>query len=191
MPLAASAAFENTDIDDAVPAVSGTVVALKRPDPEAEMGKILRDHQKYMRAVALKICATSDMADDVVQQTCLQAWRYRDRFDYDRCPKPWLVRVLRNEYLQMLRRNSRLSDFCEEDTPEISDNSSSSEALINNIAILDGLRTLNDEQRTAILLVLANGYTYEEAADLSGSTVGTMKSRVSRARSTLTQLLKP
>ena len=129
-----------------------------------------------------------DVADDLLQQTFLQAWRNKHRVDYSRCCKPWLMRIMKNEFLQMRRRSVTHEELCEDTFSASHDFSSSALTHLEFLDLLKSMSKLKADQRQAILLVLAQGYTYEEAAQMLGSRAGTIKSRVARAREKLTEM---
>ncbi len=138
-----------------------------------------------MRAFARGLCKDAVLADDLVQDACLRAWSSVDSFDPEQSMRPWVFRILRNEYYMMLRRAWRNvnmePDFAEnaliqEGVQEIHQDFSRMEQIIYS---------LPDNQRDALLLVLAAGMTYEEAGEICGCSAGTIKSRVSRARETV------
>jgi RNA polymerase sigma-70 factor (ECF subfamily) len=132
----------------------------------------------------------SDRADDLVQETMVKAWAHHNSFQPGTNLKAWLHTILRNEFYSRMRKKGR----------EIED---ADGAYSRNLGIhpeqhghLDmedmraALLELPDEQREAVLLVAASGFSYEETAAICGVTVGTIKSRVNRARNRLAELLE-
>ena len=160
-------------------------------DCDRLMSAILRDQLDYLKKVASKVCKALSLAeaDDIVQQTCMQAWRKRDSFDYSRCPKPWLARVLKNEYYQTLRRGSYAVSAESEQLPRALADPFDPNSTVDAIAMTQALSTLSKDQREAVVLVLVYGFTYEEAAGFVDSATGTLKSRVARGRGNLAALL--
>jgi RNA polymerase sigma-70 factor (ECF subfamily) len=138
-----------------------------------------------LRAFARGLCRDKVLADDLVQEACLKAWSSMDSFNAEQPMRPWMFRILRNEYYMQMRRAWRdvqvEPEFVEtslvaDGMQEISQDFSRMEKLINS---------LPDNQRDALILVLAAGMTYEEAGEVCGCSAGTIKSRVSRARETV------
>ena len=142
-----------------------------------------------LRAFAISLCGTADKADDLVQETLVRAWDKQQSFQVGTNLRAWLFTILRNEFYSQMRKRGR----------EVSD---ADGALTEAMAIhpeqtgkLDlqdfqkALMLLPDDQREAIILVGASGLAYEEAAEICGCAVGTVKSRVSRARTRLGELL--
>lgn len=142
-----------------------------------------------LRAFAVSLCKRHDYADDLVQDTIMKAWAKKESFEHGTNMKAWLFTILRNEFYSQARKSGR----------EIQDSDGYfTEQLANNPGqhgVLDlgdfkaALEKLPDDQREAIILVGASGFAYEEAAVICGCAVGTIKSRVSRARTRLAEIL--
>lgn len=139
-----------------------------------------------MRAFARSLVRDAELADDLVQDTCLKAWQAIDSFREGAPMRPWLFRILRNEYYQHGRRAWRVSAL----DPDVAENTLVAPQSMNaslDLGVLQALMlSLPDVQREALLLVAAAGYTYDEAGEICGCSPGTIKSRVSRARDTVT-----
>lgn len=135
-----------------------------------------------MRAIARGISRDAELADDLVQETYLKAWSAIDSFRPDAALRPWLVRILRNEYFQYTRKAWRSTEL----EPAQAERSLISPECLeskSDFKILQtALETLPRVQRDALILVAAAGYTYEEAGKICGCSDGTVKSRVNRAR---------
>jgi len=154
------------------------------------MSAALTLHTDALREYARRLThGQSDVADDIFQQTCLQAWRNKHRVDYSKCCKPWLLRIMKNEYLQHIRKSAYKREVSDQGILEGHPATLASSLDIELMDLLDGLSNLPPRQRQAILLVLAYGYTYDEAANIAGSQSGTMKSRVARGRERLVELI--
>lgn len=143
-----------------------------------------------LRAFAVSLCRNGSRADDLVQEAILKAWAKQASFQHGTNMKAWLFTILRNEFYSQMRKAGR----------EVSD---PDDIFTNNMAVPAGqngaldlqdfkkaLDMLPDDQKEAIVLIGASGFSYEEAAEIAGSAVGTMKSRVSRARARLQELLE-
>lgn len=143
-----------------------------------------------LRAFAKSLVKDANSADDLVQDTVMKAWGKQASFEPGTNIKAWLFTILRNDFYSKMRKKGR----------EVSDpDGIYSEKLAvhpsqHGSMDLQDLKTalakLPDDQREAIILIGASGLSYEEAADICGCAVGTVKSRVSRARSTLQELLQ-
>lgn len=143
-----------------------------------------------LRAFAVSLTGRHDKADDLVQDTVMRAWAKQESFEMGTNIKAWLFTILRNEfYSQMRKRGREVQD---------SDGLLTERMAVNpsQYGILDlgdfkrELDKLPDDQREAIILIGASGFSYEEAAEICKCAVGTMKSRVSRARSRLQEALQ-
>jgi RNA polymerase sigma-70 factor (ECF subfamily) len=142
-----------------------------------------------LRAFAISLCGNPDRADDLVQDTLLKAWSHMHRFERGTNLNAWLFTILRNGFFSEHRKRVR----------EVEDGDGTYAATLttapDQLSHLDfddlrqALLKLPADQREAVLLVGAQGFSYEEAAGICGCAVGTIKSRVNRARSRLAELL--
>ncbi|MEP1142585.1 MAG: RNA polymerase sigma factor [Henriciella sp.] len=139
-----------------------------------------------LRAYARMLCADRDLADDIVQNACLKAWNARESFDPAKGTfKGWMFVITRNEFLQDVRKSKRTDYHAPTDLEnwltqecQLSTRAECSEAIRQLFA-------LSQEQRDVFILVVAVGYSYEEAAQLLKCSIGTVKSRINRAREKL------
>ncbi|GJD93442.1 hypothetical protein OCOJLMKI_0636 [Methylobacterium iners] len=138
-----------------------------------------------LRAFALSLAADEARADDLVQETVLKAWAAQDRFAPGTNLMAWLCTILRNQFYTECRKRKREVEDADGSmaaqliAPPAQEHGSDLRTLWAHMAKLPAL------QREALLLVAAQGLTYEAAAKLTGAEVGTVKSRVSRARAFL------
>jgi RNA polymerase sigma-70 factor (ECF subfamily) len=145
---------------------------------------------RSLRAFAVSLCGQPDRADDLVQETLVKAWSNIDSFQEGTNLQAWLFTILRNHYYSEIRKRRR----------EVEDTDGQYAARLathppqqGHLDLADfkaALRELPDDQREALILVGASGFSYEEAAGICNVAVGTIKSRVSRARSHLAKRLK-
>jgi RNA polymerase sigma-70 factor (ECF subfamily) len=142
-----------------------------------------------LRAFARSLSGSADQADDLVQETLVKAWNSRESFAPDSNLKAWLFTILRNTFLSERRKRKwELQDVDGEGAAQLSvrgDQLGHMDMLDFQLA-LDGLPP---DPKEALLLIGAEGFSYEEAALMCGCAVGTMKSRVNRARVRLAQVL--
>ncbi len=142
-----------------------------------------------LRAFAVSLSGQQDKADDLVQDTIMKAWGKRDSFEMGTNIKAWLFTILRNEfYSQMRKRGREIQDSDGLYTERLAVHPSQ----YGSLDLQDFRKALNelpDDQREAIILIGASGFSYEEAAEICECAVGTIKSRVSRARVRLQELL--
>jgi len=142
-----------------------------------------------LRAFAISLSGKRDRADDLVQETLTKAWKHQDSFTPGTNLKAWLYAILRNEFYSQMRKKGR-------EVEDVDGNFSSQLAVhAEQPGFLDladmriALTKLPADQREALLLVGASGLSYEETAEICGVAVGTIKSRVNRARRKLSELL--
>ena len=142
-----------------------------------------------LRAFAWSLSHNGSDADDLVQDTLIKAWTNKDKFEPGTNLRAWLFTILRNTYYtQVLRRRREVRDEMGEyagalKTPPTQDWSVAMRSL--QVA----LQQLPDEHREALILVGAAGLSYEEAAAVCGCALGTIKSRVNRARARLLKIM--
>ncbi len=142
-----------------------------------------------LRAFAWSLSHNGSDADDLVQDTLIKAWSNRDKFEPGTNLRAWLFTILRNTYYtQVIRRRREVRDETGEyannmRTPPTQDWSVAMRALQSALA------QLPDEHREALILVGAAGLSYEEAAEICGCALGTIKSRVNRARARLLKIM--
>jgi RNA polymerase sigma-70 factor (ECF subfamily) len=142
-----------------------------------------------LRAFGKSLCGNADYADDLVQETLIKAWKNRSTFAEGSNLKAWLFTILRNTFLSDRRKRK-----FEVEDPEgiMAGKLSTHGAQSGHMDFLDfaeAFQKLPDDQREALVLIGAEGFSYEEAALMCGCAVGTIKSRVNRARNKLLELM--
>jgi RNA polymerase sigma-70 factor (ECF subfamily) len=143
----------------------------------------------HLRAFARSLCNDPTQADDLAQEALAKAWKARDSFEPGTSIKAWTFMILRNQFYSEKRRSWRTAPLdmeMAENTLLANDNPTVPMELLELRA---ALAKLPDDQREALILVGAGGMAYEEAAQVCQCAVGTIKSRVSRARRALETLL--
>jgi RNA polymerase sigma-70 factor (ECF subfamily) len=149
----------------------------------------LLDNLPHLRAFARMIARDHTLAEDLVQDTVTQALAKQNQFQPGTNLKAWLIIILRNRFFNEMRRSSRKSEIHVEQLGDIAAIDGGQEVNIELRDFNRAFRTLPPAQREALTLVGASGFSYEEAAAIAGCPIGTMKSRVSRARLDLQQAL--
>lgn len=149
----------------------------------------LAAHLPQLRAFARTLSRDPASADDLVQETLLKAWANRDRFQEGTNLRAWLFTILRNTFYSLHRKRRReVQDVDDAHVGKLAVRPDQE----HNLAMRDfsaALARVPEDQREALILVGAAGMSYEEAAEVCGVAVGTIKSRVSRARARLSALL--
>jgi RNA polymerase sigma-70 factor (ECF subfamily) len=155
------------------------------PDLRDELLKTL----PHLRAFAISLSGSLDRADDLVQETLARALANVDRFQPGTCLQAWLFTILRNLFHTEFRKRRR-----EVEDPD-GVMASRLSVMPNQTGRLEfqdlrvALAKLPADQREALLLVSAEGFSYEETAQITGAQLGTIKSRVNRARTRLAELM--
>ena len=142
-----------------------------------------------LRAFAVSLTGRHDRADDLVQDTIMKAWAKQESYQPGTNMRAWLVTILRNEFYSQIRKSGR----------EVQDTDGAYTSRLSvppeqhgSVDLADfktALAKLPEDQREAILLIGASGFAYEEAAEICGCALGTIKSRVNRARGRLLKLM--
>ena len=155
-----------------------------RPASDLLVGEI-----PYLRAFAISLCGSPTLADDLVQDTLVKAWAKFDSFQQGTNLRAWLITILRNNFFSIYRKSRR----------EVQDSDGIHAAQIavrggqeDNLEMSDfrtALAKLAPAHREALIMIGVTELSYEEAAAVCGVAVGTIKSRVHRARSHLAELL--
>lgn len=154
-------------------------------DPRDELAL----HLPAMRAFAISLTRNVAAADDLVQDAIVKAWSSFDKFEPGTNMRAWLFTILRNTFYSGVRKRRR----------DVADPEGVHTATLFEKPAHDGRLAMNDfmaafnqlspVHREVLILVGASGFSYEEAAEMTGVAVGTVKSRASRARLRLAELL--
>jgi len=157
----------------------------ENPDFKGEMLALV----PFLRAFARSLTGNPEAADDLAQETLVKAWQSRASFQPGTNLKAWLFTILRNQFYSDRRRAWRQAPWDQDAAERIP---GGGEDQIHSAELSDTVRALkhlSDEQREALILVGAGGFSYEDAAHICKCAVGTVKSRVARARKTLIDIL--
>jgi RNA polymerase sigma factor (sigma-70 family) len=164
-------------------------------NPDA-FGHLVKRHRDRLWAVAIRTLGDPDEAADALQDALISAFRRADSFRGDAKVTTWLHRIVVNACLDRIRRRqvraadplpeeedraAELAGPVEEDPAEIRE---------RQVDVLNALKQLNPDQRSALVLVDMEGYSIEEAAAILGCAPGTVKSRCARGRAKLLPLLR-
>jgi RNA polymerase sigma-70 factor (ECF subfamily) len=144
----------------------------------------------HLRAFARTLCGDAAAADDLAQDAVLKAWDARSSFQMGTNMKAWTFMILRNQFYSEKRRSWRQSQLDQEAAERTLVAADDPEAPVALDEMRLAMGMLPSEQREALILVGAGGFAYEEAAEICGCAVGTVKSRVSRARRALQNILE-
>ena len=142
-----------------------------------------------LRAFAISLCGNVDRADDLVQEALLRAWANMGSFQPGTNMTAWLFTILRNLFRSEYRKRRREVEDVDGSYAETLTSLPEQDSRLEIVEFRDALKLLPSEQRESLILVGASGFSYEEAAQICGCAVGTIKSRVNRARGRLTEIL--
>ena len=144
----------------------------------------------HLRAFARTLTGDPTSADDLAQDAMMKAWDARASYQMGTNMKAWTFMILRNQFYSEKRRSWRQTQLDQEAAERTLVAVDDPEAPVALDELRLGLSMLPPEQREALVLVGAGGFAYEEAAEICGCAVGTVKSRVSRARRALHAILE-
>ena len=144
----------------------------------------------HLRAFARTLTGDPTAADDLAQDAMMKAWDARASYQMGTNMKAWTFMILRNQFYSEKRRSWRQSQLDQEAAERTLVAVDDPEAPVALDELRLALASLPEEQREALILVGAGGFAYEEAAEICNCAVGTVKSRVSRARRALQQTLE-
>ena len=142
-----------------------------------------------LRAFAISLTYNVDSADDLVQAAILRAWANIEKFEAGTNMTAWLFTILRNGFYTQYRRKRREMEDPDETLAGRLPTLPEQNAKCDVQDMLKALAKLSPEHREALILVAAEGLSYEEAAQICGVPIGTIKSRAFRARESLARLL--
>lgn len=144
----------------------------------------------HLRAFARSLCGCRERADDLAQDTMLRAWAARDRYQAGTNFKAWTFTILRNRFYSETRRDRFHGEYDELAAERILQAPASQDQAVELADVLRALTALPASHREALILVAAGNLSYEEIAEICGVALGTVKSRICRARAMLTHVLE-
>lgn len=153
-------------------------VALSDSDFKAQLALVI----PQLRAFGRSLSGDRDLADDLVQETLMKAWGARARFQAGTNMRAWTFIILRNLYFSQVRRRRFKGEWDDLAAERILAAPASQDRHVELGDVQRALLQLPQAQREALILVGAGGFAYEEAAEICGVAVGTIKSRVARGR---------
>ncbi len=142
-----------------------------------------------LRAFSRGLCGNRDMADDLAQDTMMRAWAARASYTQGSNFRAWMFMIMRNQFYTTIRKNARMTSLDPEFAERVLVVAPAQQNGINVEDVAKALQKLPAEQREVLLLIGANGLSYEEAAEVTGCAIGTVKSRLARGRTALAALI--
>ena len=157
---------------------------------DVDFKRALADVAPHLRAFARALCGCRDRADDLAQETMLRAWAARERYAAGTNFKAWTFTILRNHFYSEARRSRFHGDYDEGVAERTLRAPASQESSLELSDVLRALSAIPDSYREALVLVAAGNLSYDEVAQICGIALGTVKSRVCRARAMLSQIIE-
>ena len=172
------------------PSMSASGEAAAVADFDGEFRRDLLDLIPFLRAFSRWLCGDRELADDLAQEALAKAWQSRETFRAGSNLKAWLFTILRNQFYSDRRRAWRQAPWDDSAAERVPIARGEQTWAVQLSDTARALRGLPAEQREALILVGAGGFSYEDAAKISNCAVGTVKSRVARARKALSAALE-
>jgi RNA polymerase sigma-70 factor (ECF subfamily) len=166
-----------------------TAVAVVQPLSNEDFRRELAAVIPHLRAFGRSLSGSRDLADDLVQETLLKAWNARQRFQAGTNIRAWTFIILRNVFLSQMRRNRFRGEWDDLTAERVLAAPASQDKHVELADLHRAMQKLPPAQREALILIGAGGFAYEEAAEICGVAVGTIKSRVARGRNALEQII--
>ena len=157
---------------------------------ESELQQEMLAHLPNLRAFALSLTRDRVLADDLVQETIARACGNIEKFERGTNMRAWMFTILRNHFYTMRRKQKREVEDADGLLAGRMSVKPSHDGRLALEEFKEAFAQLRDEQREALLLVGVSGFSVEEAAEMCGCAPGTIKSRASRGRKHLAELLK-
>lgn len=163
----------------------------------ADFEKEAIPHMDALFNFAMRMTGDSDEANDLVQDTYMRAFRFFDKFEKGTNCKAWLFRILKNTYINTYRKKSKepekydyedVENYYENVKPTSTDDSHLEKEIFDNLLddqVNHAIQSLPEDFRTVVILADIEGFTYDEIADFIDCPVGTVRSRLHRARKML------
>ncbi len=156
---------------------------------DATFGEQMVAQIPYLRAFAISLSGSYSVADDLVQDTLVKAWSHADSFEPGTNFRAWLVTILRNTYFSQYRKRSREVQDSDNVLAEQIPVKGGQESNVTMQDVQKALDKLAPEHREILLMIGITELSYEEAAKVCNIAVGTVKSRLNRARAKLAEHL--
>lgn len=157
---------------------------------DAEFKAALAEVAPHLRAFARGLCGDRDRADDLAQEAMMRAWAARHRYAAGTNFKAWTFTILRNNFYSEARRARFHGEYDELMAERVLMAPADQDKCLELRDVLRALEVIPDNYREALILVAAGNLSYEEIADICGIALGTVKSRICRARAMLSNIVE-
>jgi len=182
---------ELIDLRERRPAAVATTEAAPRPGDHAGFAALVAAHDDGLRALAYHLLGSTQAMDDVLQEVYVKAYRGLMAFRGEAAVGTWLHRIAYTTCIDHLRRSREADPVTAETLERVAAPDAPQDDLAQRQQLSAALAALPPEQRVAVLLVLREGYSYTDAAQIMDVPRGTVASRVATARTTLMEALAP
>lgn len=172
------------------PSNAATLSAETRPLDDREFHAALVRIAPHLRAFARTLWGCPDRADDLAQEAMLKGWSARGSYRAGTNFKAWMFTILRNQFYSEKRRARFTGDYDADMAERTLRTSGGQIAAIELADVVRALGMLPETHRDALILVAIGGFSYEEIAEICGIAIGTVKSRICRARAMLSATLE-
>lgn len=162
----------------------------RQPLSDRDFRHALTTVAPHLRAFARALCGCRDRADDLAQETMLRAWAARDRYSAGTNFKAWTFTILRNHFYSEARRSRFHGEYDELTAERVLRADATQESSVELEDVLRALTMVPETYREALILVAVGSLSYEEIAQICGIALGTVKSRICRARAMLAQTIE-
>jgi len=156
---------------------------------QEQFDSLVEEHAPALYRMAYRLVGDRHDAEDMVQETFRSAWKSRHRYEEGRGDRAWLVSILRRRVVDRWRKGKNLKLISSDSPPEVSVEGEDPLALHYSDEVQRALNQLDEKLRETLLMVVVGELTHQEVADELGIPLGTVLSRVSRARRRLRELL--
>lgn len=157
---------------------------------DRDFKRALTDVAPHLRAFARGLCGCRDRADDLAQEAMMRAWAARDRYAAGTNFKAWTFTILRNHFYSEARRARFHGEYDEVAAERILCAPAGQDSSVELADVLRALSSIPESYREALILLAAGNMSYEEIADICGIALGTVKSRICRARAMLSKVIE-
>ncbi len=142
-----------------------------------------------LRAFARGLCRDRVLADDLVQEAMMRAWASRHTYQTGTNFRAWMFMILRNHYFSGSKKRARYTVWDPEAAERILVQDATQESGLHVDDVMRAIHRLPEQQREILLLVAGAGLSYEEAAEVTGANIGTVKSRLNRGRAAVKAII--
>jgi len=164
---------------------------MKSPHDSSSFGTALSALVPRLRRFGRLLTGHSQDADDLVQLALERAWQHQSRWEAGTRLDSWIFRIMQNAWIDEVRARQRQAQVMVADDGEGQAGETATPSPVDAIAVRQAVAQLSEDHRAAVALVLVEGQSYKEAADALGIPMGTLTSRLARAREQLQTLLMP